>query len=321
MQRLVTVFGGSGFLGSHVVRALAKRGWRVRVAVRRPNLAYRLRPMGDVGQIQLVQANVAVEETVERALQGADACVNLASILWQTGQRTFQRVNVEGSRNVAEAAAARGITNFVQVSAIGADPDSSCDYARTKGEGELQVKNRVPSARIIRPSVLFGPEDDFFNRFAAMTGWSPALPLIGGGKTKMQPAYVADVAEAIARCLDDVSTAGQTYELGGPETYSFKELMELTLREIHRARLLLPIPSFVAGLIGTVGDIQAAMLPIKPLLTSDQVLMLGVDNVVGAGAKGFADLGITPAAAESIIPGYLWRYRKDGQFAEVIPAA
>jgi NADH dehydrogenase len=321
MQRLVTVFGGSGFLGSHVVRALAKRGWRVRVAVRRPNLAYRLRPMGDVGQIQLVQANIAVEETVERALEGADACVNLASILFQNGQRTFQRINVEGVRTVAQACATRGITEFVQVSAIGANPDSNSEYARTKGEGEALARRHVPTARIIRPSVLFGPEDDFFNRFANMTGWSPFLPLIGGGKTRMQPAYVADVAEAIARCLDDDATAGQTYELGGPAIYSFKELMELTLRETHRSRMLLPMPFFVAGLIGTAGDIQAAILPMKPILTSDQVLLLGSDNVVASGAQGFGALGIEPAGVESIIPTYLWRYRKDGQFAEVIPAA
>jgi uncharacterized protein YbjT (DUF2867 family) len=319
MQGLVTVFGGSGFLGSYVVRALAKQGWRIRVAVRRPNLAYRLRPMGDVGQIQLFQANVAVPETVEHALDGAEACVNLVGILYQTPSRSFQRVHVEGARNVAEAAAARGISKFVQMSAIGADPDATSDYARSKGEGEAQVRKQIAAARVLRPSVLFGPEDDFFNRFAAMSGWSPALPLIGGGKTRFQPAFVADVGRAVTQCLDDDTTAGQTYELGGPRVYTFKELMQLVLRETHRSRLLAPVPGTIASLIGLTGDIQAAITPFKPMLTSDQVLLLETDNVVGAKAQGFSALGITPADVESIVPTYLWRYRKDGQFADAVP--
>lgn len=318
MQGLVTVFGGSGFLGSYVVRALAKRGWRIRVAVRRPNLAYRLRPMGDVGQIQLFQANVGVPETVEQALDGAEACVNLVGVLYQTPSRSFQRVHVEGARNVAEAAAASGISKFVQMSAIGADPDARSDYARSKGEGEAQVRRRIGSARVLRPSVLYGPEDDFFNRFAKMSSWSPALPLIGGGKTRFQPAYVADVGRAVAHCLDDDATAGQTYELGGPGVYSFKELMQLLLRETHRSRLLLPVPGTLAGLIGIAGD-MTTITPFKPMLTSDQALLLETDNVVGDKAQGFSALGITPADVESIIPTYLWRYRKDGQFADAVP--
>ncbi|HWE47722.1 MAG TPA: complex I NDUFA9 subunit family protein [Caulobacteraceae bacterium] len=319
MQGLVTVFGGSGFLGSYVVRALAKRGWRIRVACRRPNLAYRLRPMGDVGQIQLFQANVGVPETVEQALEGAEACVNLVGVLYQTPKRSFQRVHVEGARNVAGAATARGITKFVQVSAIGADPDAPSVYARTKGEGEAQVRKQIASARVLRPSVLFGPEDDFFNRFAAMSGWSPALPLIGGGKTRFQPAYVADVGRAVAQCLDDDATAGKTFELGGPRVYTFKELMQILLRETHRSRLLVPVPGSIAGLIGIAGDIEAAITPFKPMLTSDQALLLESDNVVGDKAEGFAALGITPADVESIVPTYLWRYRKDGQFADAVP--
>ena len=318
MQGLVTVFGGSGFLGGYVVRALAKRGWRIRVAVRRPNLAYRLRPMGDVGQIQLFQANVAVPETVEQALEGAEACVNLVGVLYQTPSRSFQRVHVEGARNVAEAAAARGISKFVQMSAIGADPDARSDYARSKGEGEAQVRKRTASARVVRPSVLFGPEDDFFNRFAKMSGWSPVLPLIGGGKTKFQPAYVADVGRAVAHCLDEDATAGKTYELGGPRVYTFKELMQLLLRETHRSRLLLPVPGTLASLIGLAGDLTA-ITPFKPMFTSDQALLLETDNVVSAKAQGFSALGITPADVESIVPTYLWRYRKDGQFADAVP--
>jgi uncharacterized protein YbjT (DUF2867 family) len=319
MQRLVTVFGGSGFVGSYVVRALAKRGWRVRVAVRRPNLAYKLRPMGDVGQIQLVQANVGVSETVDRALDGAEACINLVSILYQTAQRRFQRVNVEGAQYIAEAAAARGISNLVHVSAIGADIDAAAEYARTKGEGELQIRRHVPTAAILRPSVVFGPEDDFFNRFASMSGWSPVLPLVGGGKTRFQPLYVADLAEAVARCLEDTAAAGKTYELGGPGIYSFKDLMKLMLRETGRSRLLAPIPYPIASLIGLAGDVQGFLTPIAPLLTSDQVLMLAQDNVVNPALPGVAALGIEPSSVESIIPGYLWRYRKGGQFADVAP--
>jgi NADH dehydrogenase len=320
MQGLVTVFGGSGFLGGYVVRSLARRGWRIRVAVRRPNLAYRLRPMGDVGQIQLFQANTGVPETVEAALEGADACINLVGVLYSTPRRSFQKLHVENARDVADAAAARGISNFVQISAIGADPEAAAEYARTKGEGEVLVRRVIPEAKIVRPSVLFGPEDDFFNRFAKMSGWSPALPLIGGGKSRFQPAYVADVGEAIARCLDDASTASKTFELGGPGVYTFKELMQILARETHRERLLVPVPFGIASLIGLTGDITAFATPFKPMLTSDQVLLLGSDNVVHKGMPDFADLGITPAAVESIVPTYLWRYRKDGQFADVIPA-
>jgi NADH dehydrogenase len=320
MQRLVTVFGGSGFLGRYVVRALAKRDWRIRVAVRRPNLAYTLRPMGHVGQIQAVQANIGVPETVERALDGAEACVNLVGVLYQTPRRSFHRIHVEGARAVAEAAAARGIENFVQLSAIGADPNARSDYSRTKGEGEAAVRKVIPSAAVLRPSILFGPEDDFFNRFAAMSGWSPVLPLIGGGKTRFQPAYVADVGNAVARCLEDPSAAGRVFELGGPEIMTFKALMEFMLGQVQRSRLLLPVPYSLASLIGLAGDVEAAITPFKPLLTSDQVTLLGDDNVVSAKAPGFADLGIVPAGVESIVPTYLWRYRRDGQFAAASPA-
>jgi NADH dehydrogenase len=316
MHGLVTVFGGSGFVGTQVVRALAKRGWRIRVAVRNPNLAYKLRPLGDVGQIQLVQANVAVKPTVERALEGAEACVNLVGLLYETPGRRFRTVHVEGAKTVAEAAAARGIERMVQVSAIGADPRSRSRYARTKAEGEAAVKKALPSATVVRPSIVFGTDDHFFNRFAAMATWAPALPLIGGGKTRFQPVFVGDVAAAIARCLEDPAAAGKAYELGGPEVYSFKELMQIVLRETERRRLLAPIPFVAASLIGLGGDLLT-ITPIKPELTSDQVELLHQDNVVGKGAQGLGALGITtPVGVEPFVSTYLWRYRVGGQFTE-----
>jgi NADH dehydrogenase len=316
MQGLVTVFGGSGFVGAALVKALARRGWRIRVAVRSPHLANFLYPLGDVGQIQVVRANVAVKESVERALDGAEACINLVGILYETGSRRFQRVHVDGARNVAEACAARGIRRLVQVSALGADSGSPSAYARTKAEGEAAVRRLVPTATIVRPSVVFGPEDDFFNRFARMAVRAPALPLIGGGKTRFQPVYVGDVARAIALCAEDAATAGRTYELVGPTAYSFKELMQIVLRETGRRRLLLPVPFAVASLIGTVGDLAAFLLPAAPPLTSDQVRQLRRDNVPAAGSEGLAALGVEPTAVEAIVPTYLWLYRRGGQFAE-----
>lgn len=319
MSGLVTVFGGSGFIGTYVVRALARRGWRIRVAVRKPHLAMKLRPFGDVGQIQLVRANVAVEESVAAALEGADACVNLVGILYQTPGRSFRRVHVEGAKIVAEACRAAGITDLVQMSAIGADVDGQSEYARTKGEGEQVALKAVPTARIVRPSIVFGPEDGFFNRFAAMAGWSPFLPLIGGGKTRFQPVYVGDVAQAIARCVEDFSTAGKTFELGGPEVLDFKALMQMTLAEIGKSRLLLPLPFSIASLVGLVGDLQCLLQPFapEPIVTSDQVVTLHGDNVQRAGAPGLQELGVIPTGVESILPTYLWRYRKGGQFAEM----
>jgi len=319
MGGLVTVFGGSGFLGTYVVRALARRGWRIRVAVRKPHLAMKLRPFGDVGQIQLVRANVAVEESVAAALEGADACVNLVGILYQTPGRSFRRVHVDGAKTVAEACRAAGIRELVQVSAIGADVDGKSEYARTKGEGEVVALKAVPTARIVRPSIVFGPEDDFFNRFAAMTAWSPMLPLIGGGKTRFQPVYVGDVAQAIARCVEDASTAGKTFELGGPEVMDFKRLMQMTLEAVGKQRMLLPLPFDLASLIGLAGDLQALLQPFapQPLITSDQVVVLHKDNVCRSGAPGLEALGVIPTGVESILPTYLWRYRKGGQFAEL----
>lgn len=320
MQGLVTVFGGSGFVGRQVVRALAKRGLRIRVACRRPNVAEEMRLMGDVGQIQIVQANIRVPSSVDRALEGAEACINLVGVLYESGRQRFQTLHAMGAETIAKACAARGIRNLVQMSAIGADPDSESKYARTKALGETAARAAVPSAVVIRPSLVFGPDDHLFNRFAVMAGLTPVLPLPGGGHTRFQPVFVGDVAKAIAACVVDPATHGRTYELGGPEVMTYRQLMELVMRETGRRRLLVPLPWPLASLIGVAGDIQAKILPFPPVLTSDQVELLKGDNVVSPGALGLADLGVEPTAAEAILATYLYRYRPGGQFAEAPPA-
>lgn len=311
---LVTVFGGSGFLGRHVVRALAKRGYRVRVAVRNPNLAGHLQPLGNVGQIQAVQANLRVRWSIDRAVQGADHVVNLVGILFESGRQSFDAVQDFGARAVAEAARAEGAT-LTHVSAIGSDKESPADYARTKARGEQAVLETMPDAVIFRPSIMFGPEDGFFNRFAAMARLSPALPLIGGGHTKFQPAYVADVAEAIARSVEGKVEGGRIYELGGPETMTFKQCMEKMLEVIERKRMLVSVPWGMARLQGSL----LGLLP-NPLLTRDQVEMLRTDNVVSQAAeqegRTFEALGIKPQAMDAILPSYLWQYRPAGQFTQ-----
>jgi NADH dehydrogenase len=316
MQDLVTVVGGSGFIGSQVVRALARQGLRVRVAVRRPHLALDQRMHGDVGQNEIVQTNVRNPESLARAMEGAAACVNLVAVAYEHGPQKFQSVHVVGARNAAEAARAAGATRFVQVSALGADAGSPSRYARTKAEGEAAVRESFADAVVIRPSIVFGPEDDFFNRFAAMATISPALPLIGGGKTRFQPVFVGDVGRAIAETVVRAEAAGRTYEFGGPGVFTFRELMELLLKEIHRRRLLLPIPFSAAGALGSVGDV-IAMTPFPPPITSDQVTLLKADNVVSPGAPGLAELGIVPTTVESVIPTYLYRYRRGGQYADM----
>jgi NADH dehydrogenase len=314
MRGLVTVFGGTGFVGRQVVRSLARQGFRVRVAARNVGRGYRLRMLGDVGQIEVVQANLRNAASVGRALDGAEGCVNLVGVLYEGGRQGFQSLHAMGSKIIAEAAEARGIVRFVQVSAIGADIDSPSKYARTKAMGEAAVRAVIPSAVILRPSVLFGPEDSFFNRFAGMTVFSPALPLPGGGATRFQPAYVADVAAAVAKALTDPDCAGQTYELGGPGVFTFRELMDFVLRETGKSRLLVPLPWGVASLIGQAAALTA-VVGVPPVLTKDQVELLKSDNVVSEGAPGFAELGITPRSIEAIAPGYLYRYRKGGQYA------
>ena len=311
-NKLVTVFGGSGFLGRHVVRALAKRGYRVRVAVRRPDLAFHLQPLGGVGQIQAVQANLRFRWSVDRAVEGADHVVNLVGILHESGAQNFDSVQEFGARAIAEAARAAkaGLTH---VSAIGADKQSKSDYARTKGLAEAAVLETVKSAVILRPSIIFGPEDGFFNKFAAMARYSPMLPLIGGGETKFQPVYVGDVAEAIARSVEGQLSGGKVYELGGSEVRTFKELMQETLTVTERKRILLPIPFWAAKIIGSI----AGLLP-SPLLTRDQVTLLESNNVVSDKAvkdgRTLEGIGITPRTMEAILPTYLWRFRARGQF-------
>ena len=311
-ETLVTVFGGSGFLGRHLVRALAREGYRIRVAVRRPDLAGHLQPLGRVGQIHAVQANLRYPESVEAAVRGADVVVNLGGILYERGKQTFEAVQQEGANAVAHAAAAQG-ARLIHVSALGADPDSTAVYARTKAAGEVAVLGTVPDATIFRPSIMFGPEDDFFNRFAALARLSPFLPLVGGGATKFQPVFVGDVAQAIARAVGGRAKGGTIYELGGPEVKTFKELMTYVLEVTGRKRLLLPLPFGLARL-------QAFFLQYlpKPLLTPDQVELLRADNIVSAAAQAegrtLTALGIEPAAFEAIVPSYLWRFRKTGQF-------
>jgi NADH dehydrogenase len=314
MQNLVTVFGGSGFVGTQAVRYLAKAGWRVRVAARNPNLAYRMRLLGDVGQIDVVQTNIRDEPSVRRALSGASASLNLVGVLYETGRQRFEAVHVAGARTVAEAARAEGVARVIQMSALGADLASASDYARTKAEGEAAVREVHPAATIVRPSVVFGQDDSFFNRFAAMAQLSPVLPLIGGGETRFQPVFVGDLGRALARIVNDPASAGRTYELGGPAIHSFRELMEMMLAYADQRRLLLPVPFPVAGVLGKVAQLGAAVLP--PLVTADQVEGLKTDNVTSGQYPGLAELGITPTTLEAVLPTYLYRYRKGGQYAD-----
>jgi NADH dehydrogenase len=317
MQGLVTVFGGSGFIGAQVVRALAKRGYRVRIAVRRPNVSYRMRVLGEVGQIELVQANLRNGPSIVRALDGAEACINLVGILYEHGRQRFQTLHAKGAEDVANAAARQGITRFVQMSALGANAEAESKYARTKGMGEAAVRKAIPQAVIVRPSVVFGQGDSLFNRFASLASLLPVIPLPGGGETKFAPVFVGDLAQAIVTALSDPASAGKTYEIGGPRTYSYRELMELTLAEIHKRRALLPLPWPVAALLGSLSELPSKVLPIPPVLTADQVASLKTDAVPSPRAPGLKQLGITdPVAVEGILPIYLYRYRKGGQFAE-----
>lgn len=312
--KIVTVFGGSGFLGRHVVRALCRQGWRVRVAVRRPHLAGDVKLAGDVGQVQLVQANVRNRPSVRRALENADAVVNLVGILTERGAQSFHGTQALGARNIAELAAEAGISRFVLVSAIGASLESRSRYARTKAEAEAATRAAIPSAVILRPSIMFGPEDGFFTRFAELARMSPVLPLIGA-TTRFQPVYVGDVAQAVA-CALRPEAAGRIYELGGPRIYTMKELLQFITREIDRPRLLLPIPMQVAAPLGYIIGALSRLNPFfGPPLTGDQVQLLKTDNVVSAGAGALADLGVAhPETVEAITPTYLWRHRPHGQF-------
>lgn len=314
MQGLVTVFGGTGFVGRQVVRALAKRGYRVRAAARNEGAGYRLRMLGDVGQIEVMQANVRVRETVERALDGAQACINLVAVLYEHGRQGFDALHVDGARTIAQCAAARGIDRFVQVSAIGADANAASKYARTKAQGEAAVREIIPTATIVRPSIVFGPEDAFFNRFGHMAALSPVLPMIGAD-TRFQPVFVGDLGAAIAAAAVDGDAAGKTFEIGGPGVYTFRELMEIVKRETGRKVFLAPVPFAAAGLIGKLGDVQSKLM--APVLTSDQVELLRHDNVPSEGAPGLGELGVSPTTLEAVVPTYLYRYRKGGQYADL----
>ena len=311
---LVTVFGGSGFVGRHVVRALLKRGWRVRAAVRRPDLAGFLQPLGMVGWVQPMQANLRYRWSVDRAVEGADAVVNLVAILAETGRQRFAAVNDFGARAVAEAARGAGLTRVVHMSAIGADADSPSIQARSKAAGEAAVFETLPDSVVLRPSIAFGQEDHFFNRFAALARVTPALPLFGRGHTRFQPVFVGDVARAVADAVEGKAKPGTTYELGGPEVKTFRECLETTLAAIDRRRLLVPVP----WLLAAAGASVLQLWPWQPLLTVDQVKQLRIDNVVSEAAKAegrtFAAFGIEPDSLASLLPSYLYRFRPRGEF-------
>ena len=316
MQSLVTVFGGTGFLGKYVVRALARNGWRIRVAARNPLRSPQLKVMGEVGQIELARADLKSPQSVALALEGAEAVVNLVGVLAETGRQTFDALQAQGAGHIARAAAERGVARFIQVSAIGADAGSPSAYARTKAAGEAAVRAAIPSATVLRPSIVFGPEDSFFNRFAAIAALSPVVPMVGAG-TRFQPVYAGDVGAAVAEAMKPGrEAAGRTYELGGPGVYTFRQMMEVMLHDIQRKRTLLPVPLPVANLIGALGDLQARLLPLPPPLTTDQVKLLGRDNVADPALPGLADLGVEPTSLDSVLPTYLWRFRSGGQFAQ-----
>jgi len=302
---VVTVFGGSGFLGRYVVRRLAYDGARVRVICRNPQRALHLKPMGEVGQITLERGDVARLDDLAPFVEGSRYVVNLIGFLFEKGNQRFEAIQAETPARIADTATSAGVERLVQMSAIGANPDSPAEYGRTKAAGEKAVLAAFPDATILRPSVVFGPEDDFFNRFGRMVQLSPFLPLIDGGETRFQPVYVDDVAQAVMHGLKDKTTKGQIYELGGPDIYTFRELLEYLLNVLHRRRLLVTLPANIA-------QVQARFMEYlpKPPLTRDQIKLLAEDNVVSAGAKTFADLGIEPTPLEVIVPNYVQRYAK-----------
>jgi len=327
-NRLAVVFGGSGFIGRHIVRELARQGWRVRVAVRRPDLANFLQPLGGVGQILAVQANLRYPASVEAALAGADAVVNATGIQRPTGRQNFEAVHVFGPREIARAAAKAGIPILVHVSGIGADAQSANAYIASKGRGEAEVRAAFPAAIVLRPSVVFGPEDDFFNRFATLARVLPALPLFGGGESKMQPVFVGDVAKAAGAALAGVAKPGVTYELGGPEVMNLRQIVEYVLQTVERRRALIRLPFGVSRVLARGTEIASALtlgvFPPALTTTRDQIDLLRADNLVSAGAtaegRTLQGLGIAAQGVEAIVPSYLYRFRKTGQYASSRPA-
>jgi len=322
MSKLVTIYGGSGFIGRYIARRMAKEGWRVRVAVRRPNEAIFVRPYGVVGQVEPVFCNIRDDASVRAVMQGADAVVNCVGVLNEVGRNGFDAVQAEGAARVARIAAELGVGRLVQLSAIGADAKSASAYARSKAAGEAAVRMAFPEAVILRPSVVFGSEDQFFNRFAAMTRFGPVLPVVGAG-TKFQPVYVDDVAQAAVRGVLGEAAPG-VYELGGPDVHTFRALMQKMLQAVQRRRLVVNIPFFVARIMGGAFDLLQTLtlgLFTNGLITRDQVRNLAHDNVVSPHARGLADLGIAPTPIDAVLPEYLWRYRPSGQYAAIKDSA
>lgn len=317
MSKLVTIFGGSGFAGRYIARRLAQQGWRIRIAVRRPNEAMFVKPYGDVGQVEPVFANIRDDASVRAAIASADVVINCVGTFDLTGRNSFGAVVHEGAARVARIAAEQGVARLVHLSAIGADKDGDTVYARSKGLGEAAVQAAFPDAVILRPSVIFGPEDGFFNRFAGMTRFGPVLPVVGAG-TRFQPVYVDDVAQAAVLGATGAAAPG-IYELGGPEALSFRDLMQRMLDQIRRRRLVMNIPFGLARVMGwTMEMVQKLSLGlVPPMITRDQVAMLRHDNVVAGDARGFADLGIAPTAMAAVLPGYLWRFRPAGQYEAI----
>ena len=322
MSKLVTIYGGSGFIGRYIARRMAKEGWRVRVAVRRPNEAIFVRPYGVVGQVEPVFCNIRDDASVRAVMQGADAVVNCVGVLNEVGRNGFDAVQAEGAGRVARIAAELGVGRLVQLSAIGADAESASAYARSKAAGEAGVRAAYPGAVILRPSVVFGSEDQFFNRFAAMTRFGPILPVVGA-ETKFQPVYVDDVAQAAVKAVLGEAAPG-LYELGGPDVHSFRALMQKMLQVVQRRRLVVNIPFFVARIMGGAFDLLQTLtlgLFTNGLITRDQVRNLAQDNVVSPHARGLSDLGIAPTPIDAVLPEYLWRYRPSGQYAAIKDSA
>jgi uncharacterized protein YbjT (DUF2867 family) len=321
-NRLATVFGGSGFLGRHIVRALVGNGWRVRVAVRRPDLAAFLQPIGGVGQIQPIQANLRYPDSIAAALEGANVAVNATGVKAESGAQTYSAIHIEGARALARAAAVASVAAYAHISGIGADATSASPYIASKGQGEQATRDAFPDAIVLRPSVVFGPEDDFFNRFGALACHLPVLPLLGGGETRLQPVYVGDVGQAVAAALSGLAKPGTVYELGGPRTMTLREAAALTLRAIDRRRLLISLPLGPSRWIAASSQLATratfGLFPTLLTATRDQVDLLASDNVVSAEAQAegrvLAGLGVEPQAAETIIPSYLVRFRRTGQY-------
>jgi len=321
MAKLVTIYGGSGFVGRYIVRRMAKEGWRVRVAVRRPNDALFVKPYGVVGQVEPVLCNIRDDASVASVMQGADAVVNCVGVLAESGKNTFSAVQAEGPERIARIAAESGVERMVHISAIGADPESESEYARTKAQGEAAVLRHMPGAMILRPSIVFGPEDEFFNRFAGMSRLGPVLPVVGA-QTRFQPVYVDDVAQAAVLGVCG-KVPGGIYELGGPDVNTFRELMTQMLGIIRRRRAVVNIPFPLARIMGAGFDLantlSLGLIPAQ--ITRDQVRNLSRDNVVSDGAQGFAELGIRPTSLESVLPDYLWRFRPSGQYDAIKESA